>query len=317
MLVTGATGFCGRHLCRDLVQKKYRVVGTCVRKHRAREKELFPLYKLDLRETQSVDSLIARMRPDFICHLAAQSVPRFSWRMQEETFAVNVAGTIYLLDALRRYSPKTRLLHASTIQVYGRSFQSGKALKEKDLLWPIDPYAASKAISEHACREFACRFGLQIVIARAFNHLGPGQPVHHAFSDWCRQIVHAEMGLGQPVLKVGDLNNRRDFLHIRDVLNAYELLMKRGKSGEVYNVCSEKAYPLSQFVDQLIKRAKVRVKVVVDKSRVRFQVASLMKGDASKLKALGWKPRFSPLDALEDLLNEWRWRIRADMKENG
>ena len=308
ILVTGAGGFCGRHLCSYLAQKSHPVVGT-YRGHTPQGLKGVRLLPLEMTDRQGVDDLIRRVRPSFVYHLAAQSVPRYSFKEPEKTFDANAAGTLYLLDALRRWSPHARILLASSIQVYGHSFRRGKAVGERDLLWPESPYAASKIMAEGACLDFMNRFGISVVIARAFNHLGRGQPLHFVFSDWCRQIALAEIGQHRPVLEVGNLEAYRDFLHVRDVLSAYTLLMKKGRDGAIYNICSGKVRLLRDYVDFLLQKAKVAMRVEVQKKRLRRYDPSTMKGNASKLRALGWRPRHSPFKALEELLNEWRTKL--------
>ncbi len=271
--------------------------------------ELGRILPLNINDRDAVLSLMRKVKPDVIFHLAAQSIPRFSWAKQEETFQTNVGGTIHLLEAMRRFAPGARFLFPSSIQVYGRTFRSGRAAKESDPLWPEHPYAASKIIAEYACLDFARRFDLDVLIVRAFNHLGTGQPSSLVFSDWCRQIALAEKGEQEPILEVGNLEARRDFLHVEDVVRGYELLMRRGKKGTVYNLCSGKARPLTDYAQFLLKRAGVRMKIKVQKNRLRRDDPPVMKGDPSRLKALGWRPRRSPFEALEELLNEWRRKL--------
>ncbi len=309
VLVTGATGFCGQHLCRFLFSRGYEVIGTY--HHTAPpKKKKHPFVFLDICDPASVDTVMEKYKPDYICHLAAQSVLRFSWVMPDKTLEANAGGTIFLLGAMRKYAPHARFLHASSIQVYGRTFLSGRPVKETDLLWPADPYGASKMVSEFACLEFAGRFGLDVVIARAFNHVGVGQPTHFVFPDWCRQIAMIEARRKKPVLEVGNLKNRRDFLHVHDVVSAYEILLRKGKSGTAYNVASGKLYAIEDCLKFLIGKAFAPVRVKVIAKRLRQNVSSIMLGDSSRLRALGWKPEYNVYDALGELLNFWRLKIR-------
>ncbi len=310
VLVTGASGFCGRHLCSYLGEKGFRVVGTW---HRTPVREPVPAVSFvpcNLLSFSEVLALIDKIKPDFICHLAAMSVPRLSWKLEKETFEVNTGGTVYLLEALRRRSPKSRLLFASTVQVYGRTFREGRPVRETDLLWPENPYAASKAAAEAACLDYFNRFGIPVVVARAFNHLGRGQTLQFVLSDWSRQVALAEEGKRRPVLQVGNLDAYRDFLHVHDVVRAYEILLSRGRPGKVYNICYGKVRILKDYVDFLMSHAKVRLKVEVQTRRLRRNDPPVMSGNASRLRSLGWYPQRSPLKALEELLQEWREKIR-------
>ncbi|MBI3306821.1 MAG: GDP-mannose 4,6-dehydratase [Candidatus Omnitrophica bacterium] len=309
VLVTGAAGFCGRHLCSQLIKNGYKVMGSYHRVPPPR-KSPHPFVYLDICDRASVDSVIEKWKPDYVCHLAAQSVLRFSWKMPDKTLEVNAAGTIFLLDAIRKFVPKTRFLQASSIQVYGHMFSSGKPVKETDLLWPSDPYAASKMVAEFACLEFASRFGLDVVIGRAFNHVGLGQPTHFVFPDWCRQIAMIEAGQKKPVLEVGNLKNRRDFLHVSDVARAYEVILRKGKSGSAYNIAGGTLYSLEECMKFLMNKAFASIEVKVAPARVRQDISPDMHGDPSRLRALGWKPELTVFDAIEELLNFWRLRIR-------
>lgn len=309
ILVTGAAGFTGQHLCRYLARHGYEVTGTYHRARLLRTKEL-NLVPLDITRFSEVDDLIRRLKPRWVCHLAAQSVPRLSWHRQEETLKTNVVGTLHLLDALRRHAPETLFLYASSIQVYGRAFREGKPVSEETIPWPENPYAVSKVLAEHACLDFHARFGIPVIIARPFNHVGRGQSIHFVFSDWCRQIARAEKGRQSRVLGVGNLDAGRDFLHVNDVVRAYNLLLRKGKVGDCYNICSGRTRLLSGYVAFLLKQAKLPIKVRVQKKRMRKFDPPVMKGSAAKLRLLGWSPQDSPFEGLQELFQEWRHKIK-------
>jgi GDP-4-dehydro-6-deoxy-D-mannose reductase len=152
---------------------------------------------------------------------------------------------------------------------------------------------------------------VRAVIARVFNHFGTGQPTHFVFSDWCRQIVLAELGLKKPVLEVGNLDALRDFLHVEDVVRAYEILISRGRAGGIYNICHGQTRSLTDYVKFLLSKARIPLKVEVRKNRLRRGDPPIMKGESRRLRKLGWKPEFSPFMALEDLLNEWRKKVQS------
>jgi GDP-4-dehydro-6-deoxy-D-mannose reductase len=311
VLVTGASGFCGQHLCRYLVRKRYKVIGTYHEHHPVRGKRTSHLFfvPLDITDFSQVVSLLGRLKPHFIFHLAAQSIPRISWKLESRTFEINTLGTIHLLEAVRRVVPECSMLFASSIQVYGRTFREGKPVREADLLWPESPYAASKAVAEVACLHYYERFGVKTVIGRAFNHLGQGQSLQFVFSDWCRQIALAEQGRRKPVLEVGNLDAYRDFLHVQDVVEAYELLLRRGGPGTIYNICEGRTRLLKEYIDFLLKKSLIPMKIEIQKKRLRRYDPPVMKGNASRLRALGWRPIRSPFQALEELLNEWRSKV--------
>lgn len=312
ILVTGASGFVGRHLCEWLTRQGYEVKGAFCSHPPKKKKTPCQMVFLDLTEPLSVNQLIQTWKPDGVVHLAAQSIPRLSWQKEVQTITVNTGGTIHLLNALRLFSPTARFLYVSTNQVYGASFRQGLAVKESTPLRPENPYAYSKALAEMACQNFYASFGLPVMIARPFNHAGMGQLADLAFSNWCRQIARMEQGLQRRVLSVGNLNVRRDFLHVQDVVRAYTLILRKGKIGEIYNIASEISRPLREYVGSLQRLAKRSFRVRGKKGRFQGQEIREVKGNARKLKALGWRVRSSPFLALEELLNEWRDSIQTN-----
>ncbi len=309
VLITGAAGFCGRHLCRALTEtKQYNVIGTTF--HSAAS---FPpnvvSCKLDIRSSKEVNELLRQIRPAKIIHLAAQSVASKSWSQERETFETNVQGTLNLLEAMRRYVPKAKFLFTSSNLVYGKTFREGQPVTETSLLWPESPYAVSKVTGEMACLNYAAQFNLDIVIARAFNHTGIWQTTDFVFPNWCRQVALAEKGEGAAKLKVGNLELQRDFLHVEDVVRAYELLLENGCPGEIYNVCTGNTHSLRDYAEHLLREARVQIEIEVEKKRLRRYDLFAVSGSPAKLRGLGWHPQKTAFQALHEMLNEWRHRL--------
>ncbi len=311
VLITGATGFVGEHLHRFLSQTGDQVLGTYHRTSPRSSSPAFYFERLNLNSRLSVDKFIDHYRPDFIYHLAAQSISSGSNDIMEETLMTNTGGTVYLLSALRRFVPTAKFLLASSSHSYGRAFQEKVVVNESDCLWPENAYAVSKVMAEFSCREFSAHFNLRTVVARSFNHMGTGQRRDLVFSDWCRQIALAEKGKRPPVLEVGNLDVERDFMHVEDVIRAYVLLMSKGRSGEVYNVCSKKLYKLRTYLNFLLRKAAIPIHVKVVASKIRSEESKKIAGDPSKIQKLGWQPRRNAFDALEELLAEWRQKVSA------
>lgn len=308
VLVTGATGFSGRYVCRALLSKGYRVAGTYL-KRPSHFADAYPLFALDLKSRQKTAALVRDFRPDFIVHLAAQSNAQQSWQSQDETFAANAGGTLNLLNAVRQAGHPARFLFASTVQVYGKIFQEGNPVHEEGPVWPENPYASSKRAAELACLDFFTRFGSDIVIARMANHTGPGQEPFYALSDWSRQIALAEKN-GRPArLEVGNLEVQRDFLHVEDAVGAYLTLLIKGKTGETYNVASGKPEKLKKYADFLSGLAKIDCRIFTVKDRVRAGEPENTWLRTAKINALGWKPRSTVYEALRGLLDDWRKRV--------
>jgi len=332
ILITGATGFVGRHLLRVLGEEAragtetggFEVFGTSYpQPPRPSDQDIV---FLDLRTESELFKLVRDVRPDWIFHLAAVSNVRSSWQLRRETLETNVIGTQNLLEAVRLTAPGARVLFISSSDVYGIVGSTEKRLIEEDPIQVINPYAYSKAAGEMMCEFYNKVENLDIVIARQFPHTGPGQTADFVCPDWARQVVQIERGESEPVILVGNLDVKRDFSDVRDVVRAYIMLMRKGRRGKVYNVCSGKALPLREILDFLIGEAETgpshsaerpgmkarrrqTIKVQVHPGKLRKTDVPLLLGSNSKLVAeTGWSPRIPIEQTLRDLLAYWRER---------
>jgi len=268
------------------------------------------LYHCDLRSEKGISQSIKKERPDWIFHLAAVSNVGYSWTNRRETLEANIMGTFYLLDAVRKYSPQSRVLFISSCDVYGILSPTEKALKEDFPTPPVSPYSFSKISGELLSQFYSNIEGLDIVISRSFPHTGPGQNTDFVFSDWAFQIASIEKGKSAPLLKVGNLNARRDYSDVRDVVRAYILLLEKGKKGEIYNVCSGKADSLTNNLNFLLSLTDKDIRVEVDPQKLRKAEITLVLGNNEKIRdELNWTPEI-PLDqTLKELLDYWRKRV--------
>jgi GDP-4-dehydro-6-deoxy-D-mannose reductase len=288
-LVTGATGFVGRYLTAAL-QEQGDEVFACSGPH---DTEAFPL---DLSDVATIRAALDLAQPDVVFHLAAQTFVPDSLSSPQTTYETNVVGTANVASAIRDYSESERmprLLFTSSAEVYGKQPETAFPLKETTAPAPSNPYAASKAAAEMVLLGEASSFGLDVVIARAFNHIGPGQSDRFVVSNFAKQLASIASG-GDPVLYVGNLDAKRDFLDVRDVVRAYIALAGDGLVGEIYNVCSGAAYPIRDALRELIIAAHVPVEVREDPARMRPSDTPLFVGDNTKLRAAtGWEPQIA------------------------
>lgn len=289
VLVTGAGGFVGRHL-------------------RDRLDESFIAFESDVLQPSAVDAAVKDVRPDAVVHLAAQSSVAASWRDEAGVWSVNVVGTVNVLEAVKRESPRARVLFPSTGEVYGRA--ETLPTPESAPLKPVSPYAATKAAAEIACGQFADR-GLDVVIARAFNHEGPGRDERFAVGSWAVQIARLEE-TGGGVLEVGDLTAERDISDVRDVCRAYTLLLDDSVEPGTYNVASGRSLAMSDVLTRLISLAECSVEVESRAERIRPAEIPRMLGNTARLRAAtGWEPEI-PLDqTLADALEAARAGVRV------
>lgn len=329
-LVTGASGFVGPYVVAALEARGLHVVGLAgpggppeAGPHNL-PPAIAPAWRtLDLADRAAVEALIAEVKPTQVYHLAALSSVAASFQDPTPTYQTNVMGTLHLLDALRRHAPGARALVVSSAEVYGSPYRGPAAeaavnalgtgefltnpLPETTPLAPASPYAASKAAAEMIAIQHHRAYGLHVVRARSFNHTGPGQTARFAVSAFARQIARIEVARQAPVLGVGNLAARRDFLDVRDVARAYLALVQLGAAGEVYNVCSGRAVALQALLDGLLALARVGIDVERDPALDRPVDVPELRGDPSRLQAAtGWRPEIPLTQTLADVLAYWR-----------
>lgn len=320
VLITGATGFVGGHLIRALEEEGssvFEIFGTTYPD--APPLSGSKLFFLDLRSEKDVTKLVGEIRPDWIFHLAAVSNVRSSWQMRNETIETNVLGTHNLLEAVRQTTPAARVLFISSSDVYGSGASPTEVLKEDAPFQIVSPYAYSKAAGEMLCGFYEKIENIDIVIARPFPHTGPGQTEDFVSSDWARQVARIERGDSAPTLKVGNLDVQRDFCDVRDVVRAYLFLMRDGRRGEIYNVCSGRAVGLSVILDFLIREAsgKTPISVEVDPAKFRKIDMRVQMGSNRKItEETRWLPRITIEQTLCDLLAYWRQRLAGGTRKS-
>jgi len=293
-LVTGAAGFVGRHLAAELSASGVSVVAV------DREDG-------DLRDAAAALALVTAAAPDVVFHLAGQSSAARSLDDPVGTFEANVVGTVSVLEAVRRGAPAARVVVASSADAYGESRGDDVPVAETHSLAPMNPYAASKASQEVVALQYARSFGLEVVVTRSFNSVGPGQSAAFALPSFAAQLACIARGEGEPVLRVGNLDVWRDFTDVRDVARAYVLLAGRGASAGVYNICSGEAVSLRSALEWLIAASGVGVRVEVDPDRLRPADTARMVGDNTRLRlATGWAPAIPLARSLSDLYEHER-----------
>lgn len=296
LLVTGLTGFVGETLRQYLPQTL-----------RAGRFELCaPPPDFDITQPGSADDLVAGAKPDLVIHLASQSHVPTSFIDPAGTLAVNVNGTANLLLALTKTDFKGRMLYVGSADIYGLVSVSDLPVNETYLPTPRNPYAVSKAAAEMLCRQWHITNGLDVVIARPFNHTGPGQHPGYALSGFARDIAAIAQGIKPPRIEVGDIQVTRDFSDARDVIDAYFVLLAQGRAGEAYNVCSGREYRLADLLQQMLQLAGVEAEIALDPQRLRPSEHRRIYGDHSKITAhTGWQPTRSIEDILHSLLDYW------------
>ena len=268
------------------------------------------LFECDIKDAFAMKTMLAKVRPDYIFHLAAQSYVPFSWRAPQETISTNILGELNLFESVRELKLDPKIHIAGSSEEYGLVYPEETPIKETNPLRPLSPYAVSKVAQDFLGYQYFKSYGLKIVRTRAFNHTGPRRGDVFVTSNFAKQIVEIEKGMRPPVIKVGNLNAVRDFLDVRDVVRAYALALEKGVPGEVYNIASGKGIKIKELLERLIKISGVDLKIETDPSRLRPSDVELLIGSPEKFQmATGWKPEIPFDKTLKDLLDFWRKRV--------
>lgn len=311
-LVTGAKGFVGQYLLAALAREGAETFGCCG------PKDFDGRYAvIDLSDIQTLRYAVETFRPTVIFHLAAQTSIPNSLQGPIETYEANAIGTARLTEAVRSYAgaPAPRIFFTSSAEVYGPRAASEYPLREALDVRPVNPYGASKAAAEAVLLGESRSFGLDVVIARTFNTIGPTQDERFVVASFAAQLARIAAG-SSPQLLVGNLQAARDFLDVRDVVRAYIALARNGERGEIYNVCSGSAVSIRDVLRELIGIARVPVEVREDPARMRPAEIPLSVGDPSKLRACtGWQPELSLVRSLGDIYEAARSRCTGCQSE--
>ena len=309
-LVTGATGFAGSHLLDQLLEAQPSVAAWSHRGGRGPELADDPRVRwsaVDLLDRGAVSQALSELQPSAVYHCAGIAHVGESWSEPVRALSVNVLGTHHVLEGVRDAALDCPVLVIGSALVYR---PSTRPLREDDPIGPSDPYGVSKLAQEMLA---SGRAKAPVFIVRPFNHAGPRQSPTYVTSSFARQIAEIEAGRRDPVLRVGNLESRRDITDVRDTVRAYQLVVQRGQPRRPYNVCSGEAYRVRDLLDALIGLSRASIDIQVDPSRLRPSDNPVIAGDRSRIGAeTGWIPSIPIERTLDDLLNYWRREIVAD-----
>lgn len=305
ILVTGASGFVGQRLVDKLRGRLPHATVVASDHAPTRASDI----TLDVANQAQVESAIMRIQPTAVVHLAAIAAVQDSVSAPHATWQVNTIGTLNLVEAIQANAPECRLLHVSTAEVYGRTAFSGEPVTEHALLAPMNPYATSKAAADLMVQEAAGR-GLRAIIARPFNHTGPGQIEKYVVPAFCAQVAKIEKGEQDPVILVGELNDERDFLDVEDVTDLYIDVLEANQkleSGLVLNVCSGIPRSIDSILTKVLSLSDRQIEVRQDPARLRQTRVPRIIGSRDRVsKVIGWTPKRSFDQTIEDCLRYWR-----------
>lgn len=317
VLITGISGFVGSYLAEYALSQGAEVWGT-VRwgegtdnvKHLQGQIEL---QRCELADPGSTATVIEAAKADLIFHLAAQAFVPTSWDAPQHTLSNNILVTVNLFQAVSNYTPTARILNAGSSEEYGLVMDSENPVKETQPLRPLSPYAVSKVVQDLLGYQYHMSKHLYIVCTRAFNHTGPRQGEIYAIPSFAKQIAEIEKGLREPVITTGNLEVKRDFCDVRDIVRGYWLALEKGEAGEIYNLCSGRACELQTLLDMLLSFSKARIETRSEPSLARPSEHPDILGDCAKFHALtGWQPEIPIEQTLRDVLDFWRAKVGSD-----
>jgi GDP-4-dehydro-6-deoxy-D-mannose reductase len=303
LLITGATGFAGRHLASCAAARGHEVHGLD--------------HGIDVRDGAALAGALREVAPDAVAHLAGVSSVGGSFDDPLGTWDVNLGGTLALLEALRAGAPEARALIVSSGEIHGRVSPQELPVGPDTPMRPLSPYGASKAAADLAAAQYRAAYGIPALRVRAFNHVGPGQDARFVLPNVARQIAQAEHeGRERVEVKVGNVDTRRDFTDVRDMVRAYLLVLERGDPDAVYLACSGRSRPVRELIEGLAPLARIPVTFASDEGLRRAGEQPDLYGSPARLHDdTGWTPEIPIETTLADTLDWWRERVVAEDRE--
>jgi GDP-4-dehydro-6-deoxy-D-mannose reductase len=322
VLVTGINGFVGSHLAEHLLENTDWVVSGTVfgdLDNIAHLQDRLDLHPVELSQLSAAIAVLEETGPDFIIHLAAQAVPSLARHDPWPTLKTNLQLQLNVLQAAVRLRQEPRVLVVGSGEGYGLVKPEELPIGEDTPLRPLNGYAVSKVAQELLGLQYQRAYGLPVVVVRPFNHIGPRQRLGFVAPDFARQVAEAEAGLREPAVTVGNLDVRRDFSDVRDIVRAHRLAVAQGEPGQVYNLGSERSYSIRELLDALIAISSVTLQVRQDPARVRQADVPLMVSDCLRFRQrTGWTARIPFRQSVRDVLDYWRGRVaRGNARPQG
>jgi GDP-4-dehydro-6-deoxy-D-mannose reductase len=311
ILITGVTGLIGSHMAKFAIAKGHTVWG--LRRFRSDNKNILDIPKLkvingEITDPTSVDRAVSISKPDIIFHFAGQSYPFESWDAPDYTIDVNLMGTLRVLEAVRKMKKPAKVFIAASSAEYGLTKKL--PITEDTLLKPVSPYGVSKLAAEALGYQYFVNYRIPVYLGRYFIQVGPGQDERTSIQTFCKQVAIAEKDKSKKVIYVGNLKPKRDFLDVRDGVNAAWAIVTKGKPGEPYNICSEKAPAMKEVLKMIISKGKTKVEIKVDPARLRPTDEPVIWGSNKKIfKDTGWKPKIALTDTVSWVLGYWRQKV--------
>lgn len=314
ILITGVTGFVGLYLARYCAGlPNVKIYGTSSQNNLYKTKNAesrVNILECDLTKKTAVAKIIKEIKPDKIFHLAAKSFVPFSFKFPKETLWNNIVSELHILEAVKKEHIAPVIIIAGSSEEYGWIKNDELPIKETNQLRPVSPYGVSKVAQEMLGFQYYKAYNLNIIPLRFFNIEGPGKSEKFAASSFAKQIAIIEKGRKTPTIEVGNLESKRDFLDVRDAVEAYWKASEKCKPGEPYNVCSGRPQSVKELLDMLLNISPTHITIKQDQKRMRASDTPIVFGDNARFKnQTGWEPTIPLKKTMEDLLNYWRVHV--------
>ena len=314
VLATGISGFAGHHLVAELVGAGHQVHGVFWNDREPVPEGVVGVYYGDITDADAIAKAVTAVAPELVFHLAGASSVGQSFDQPVATWHVNLDGTLVLLEALRQHAPTARCVAITSGEVYGRVPVEDLPVGPDTPMVPHSPYGASKAAADLAALQYRIGYGLPVLRVRAFNHIGPGQDPRFVVPAVARQIALGERdGLEQIQIHVGNIDTRRDFTDVRDIVRAYRLVAERGDPDAVYLACTGRSVAVRQLIDGLAAMARTETIITSDATLQRDGEQPDLYGSPDRLTHdTGWVPQIPLEVSLADTLDWWRARVAQE-----
>lgn len=315
-LVIGAAGFVGDYLVSHLKNDLQWRVAASKLEDEEYQSENADVFDLDITNKENVIEILLLTKPDVVFHLAAQSSVALSWKNPNLAVDINIKGTINVLESIRELEQKPRILLIGSSEEYGYSAKDNCPINENAPIAPSNIYAVTKAAQNMLGKIYFNAYDMDIVMVRAFNHIGPKQSPMFVVSDFCKQVSEIELGLREPKIYVGNLSAKRDFTDVRDIVSAYGLLAQKGVKGETYNIGSGKAVSIQEILNTILSFSTKEIKVIVDEKKLRPVDLPIIEADVSKSKLnVGWTAKYEICTTILDVLRYWRMVVSREERK--
>lgn len=312
-LITGFSGFVSRHFLEylEMLERPVSILGVDINDPDFGLDRLSHVQsdfvKMDLLDREGLEKIIFQFQPNYILHLASYSSVAFSWQNPVKSFQNNTNIFLNLLEAVHSVNSGIRILSVGSSEEYGDLAGSNAIFHEEDALNPISPYAVARVSQEMLSKVYVKGYGLDIVMTRSFNHIGPGQKETFVIASFAKRLVEMKKsGASSCKLQTGDISLIRDFVDVRDVVRAYDGLFKKGRRGDIYNICKGVGNSLAEIIQQMASILEMQVFTEIDEKRIRPSDNKVIIGSNEKIRRdIGWAPEISMQRSLEDVINFW------------